>query len=186
MLLIAISFTWALTIGNSEGVNPLAYRKDGKRVRSEWRQWTNEFRRTWRAGSAEATVICPTLDDVVEHEDGTWSPKVFTYVEHPDDPDAPVTVVELEHDGDDLLPRVVAVHVLRRSDGREVRAADLRLGLEDAVEEAWVRVSRRPTRVRDRAFQCDACPSDCCARRRRERRDGCACPGRIRPLRPVL
>ncbi len=49
----------------------------------------------------------------------------------------------------DLVPRVIAVHVIGRDDEREVRSVDLRpIRLHDAIESAWVRVSRRPVHVR--------------------------------------
>ena len=118
-------------------------------MKSEWRRWADEFRRTWRVPDGTAYVVFPLFGgDVVEHDDGTWSPVEFTYVEMPDDPSLPYFVVECEHSERDLLPRIMAVHVIKRPASREVRSSDMRrIRLEDVIEDAWRQASRRPSTV---------------------------------------
>jgi hypothetical protein len=115
-------------------------------VRSEWRQWSSETRIPLRVTGGRAFAVYPLLGgDVVEHDDGTWSPIAFTYVEFPDDARLPYFIVECEYSRDDLVPRVMALHVVQRDPAREVLASDLRsVNLHQAIEDAWIAVSRRP------------------------------------------
>ena len=119
-------------------------------MRSEWRRWPNEARRSWKVPGGTAYVVYPFLgEDYIEHDDGTWSPKEFTYVERPEDASLPTIAVECVHTDSDLLPRVVAVQVTQRDPARDVRTSDFRrLRLENAIEEAWRLASRRPVPVK--------------------------------------
>jgi hypothetical protein len=118
-------------------------------MRSEWRLWPTRMEDVWDVPGGQAHVMYPwPLGERVEHDDGTWSPLEFTYVERPSDKSLPAYAVECAYSREELVPRVVAFHVMARDSGREIRSADLRgIHLEDAVEEAWLRVSRRPTTV---------------------------------------
>jgi hypothetical protein len=120
-------------------------------MRSEWRRWSSEIRINWSVAGGNAYAVYPLLGgDVVENDDGTWSPVEFTYVELPSDTSRPYFVVECEYSPDDLAPRVMALHVIRRDPLREVRSSDLRsINLHDAIESAWTRVSRRPAIVQN-------------------------------------
>ena len=117
-------------------------------MRSEWRQWNPAVRRSWRVGTATAHVIYPMTGERVQQDDGTLTPMEFTYVEIPDDPDSSYYVVECSHRRDDLVPMIIAVHVVQGSErGRDVSSADLRrLDLELAIRNAWKTASHQPER----------------------------------------
>lgn len=124
-------------------------------MRSEWRRWPAEAQKTWQVGGGEAHVIYPMAGvDFVEHDDGTWSPCEFTYVELPDNPSLPYFVVECQYSRHDLVPRVLALHIIQRDAERDVQSIDVRtISLEHVIETAWLRVSRRPTAVADEHIQ---------------------------------
>jgi hypothetical protein len=114
-------------------------------MRGRFALWPDAFRRTTSVPDGEAYVVFALSGATIKREDGTLSPVEFTYVESPDDPLSPMYVVECGHDEGEL-PRIDAVHVVRRPDGREVRSADLRRlrSLEDVMEDAWSLASRNP------------------------------------------
>jgi hypothetical protein len=114
-------------------------------MRGRFAVWPDASKRTAPVVGGEAYVVYPMSGARVEHDDGTVSPVEFTYVETPDDPLLPMYVVECTH-GEDSLPRIDAVHVVRRPDGREVRSVDLRRlrPLEELIEDAWDMASFRP------------------------------------------
>ena len=123
-------------------------------MRSAWRQWPDEMRYSWTTtDGSTAYVVFPLLSEGrVEHDNGTRSPKQFTYLEFPKDPDAPYYVVECDHPGPDFRPRIISVQVVARENGPEVRSSDLRaLHLNDAIEEALMRASTRLRTVREDA-----------------------------------
>lgn len=132
-------------------------------MRSEWRPWTDPITISWPVAAGIAHVTFSLIaGSRVENDDGTWTPIEFTYVEMPTDKNLPYVVLECEY-GDDLVPRIMAVHVIRRDERREVRSSDLRgLRLEDALEEAWLKVTRRPQLLTDdiAATPADAVPMD--------------------------
>ena len=77
------------------------------------------MRRSWLVPGGQAYVVYPGLgEDVVQHDDGTWSPTEFTYVELPDDRSLPYFVVECAYAISDLVPRITAVHVISRDGQR--------------------------------------------------------------------
>ena len=115
-------------------------------MRGRFALWPDASRHTAPVVGGEAYVVFPMSGARVEHDDGTISPVEFTYVETPDDPHSPMYVVECTHD-EASLPRIDAVHVVRRPDGgREVRSVDLRRlrSLEEVIEDAWDMASFRP------------------------------------------
>jgi hypothetical protein len=118
-------------------------------MRSQWKRWPDEMRISWPvAGGTGHAIYQAFRGDTVEHDDGSWTPREFTYVEIPTDPALPYFVVECEHSDIDVVPRVMAVHTIQQDPRREVRASDFRrMRLEDALEEAWLRVTRKPARV---------------------------------------
>lgn len=119
-------------------------------MRSQWRLWPDPMRISWQVPGGVGHVTYSLFAGArVEHDDGSWSPKEFTYVEMPTDAHLPYYVLECEY-GDDLVPRIMSVQVVQRDPRREVRSVDLRpLRIEDALEEAWLKVTRRPTVVTD-------------------------------------
>jgi hypothetical protein len=121
-------------------------------MRSEWRQWPDPMQMSWPVTGGMAHVVFPMFSGArVQHDDGTWTPSEFTYVEMPLDEKQPYFVVECGY-GEDLVPRILTVQVIQQDPSREVRSADLRrLRLEDALEEAWLKVTRRPAVVTDDA-----------------------------------
>ena len=121
-------------------------------MRSEWRQWPDPMDIAWPVAGGQAHVVFPLFSgDRVEHDDGTWTPAEFTYVEMPTDAKLPYFVVECGY-GEDQVPRIIAVQAIQRDPAREVRSSDLRrLRLEDALEAAWLKVTRQPAVVADEA-----------------------------------
>lgn len=107
-------------------------------MRGTFTIWPDEVRRPIRVPGGEAFVAYPGGGDVIQHAGGTWSPAAFTYVETPADAQLPTYVVECTHDDRDL-PRVDAVHIVRRPSGREIRSVDLRRmrPVEDVIADAW-------------------------------------------------
>ena len=119
-------------------------------MRSEWRMWSSQVRRSWNIPHGIANVIYPLLGDRVLQDDGSLAPREFTYVEMPADRTLPYFVVECEHQGKSMVPVVMGVHVVQRKNGREVRASDWRrLRLEDAIREAWTTASNQAEKPAD-------------------------------------
>lgn len=94
-------------------------------------------------------MVYPSIGgEIVDNEDGTWSPVEFTYVEFSDDESEPYLVVECEYSRSDAAPRVAVVHMISRDDQREVRSSDFRgVSLEDVIQAAWLAITHRPARV---------------------------------------
>lgn len=114
-------------------------------MRSEWRQWPDPLTTSWSVTRGTAHVVCRMFGgDVVENDDGTYTPREFTYIEMPTKAELPYFVMECEY-GDDLVPRVMTIQAIQRDPRREVRSADLRrIRIEDALQEAWLKVTRQP------------------------------------------
>ncbi len=93
-----------------------------------------------------AHVVYPWTGERVQQDDGTMTPRQFTYVEIPDDPAQPFVVVECDHRPADLVPVVIAAHIIQGSPhAREVASKDLRqLDLERAVSAALTTASHQP------------------------------------------
>ena len=117
-------------------------------MRSSWTTWPDEMRISWPVRRGTAFVVFPLFTgDRVEHEDGSWTPREFTYVEMPTDEALPYFVMECTC-AEDLVPRIQSVQAIGRDPQREVRSTDLRrIRLEDGLEQAWLRVTRRPSTV---------------------------------------
>jgi hypothetical protein len=119
-------------------------------MRSQWVQWPDAMTIQWPVAGGTAHVVCQMFGgDRVENDDGTWSPREFTYVEMPSDANAPYFVMECEYSAHDLLPRIMSIQLIQGDDpSREVRSTDLRhVHLEDALEQAWLKVTNRPATV---------------------------------------
>ena len=128
-------------------------------MRSQWVEWPDPKTMTWSVAGGTAHVVCQMFGgERVENDDGTWTPREFTYVEVPSDGTAPYFVMECEYSPHDLVPRIMTIQVIQRDpSSREVRSTDLRhIHLEDALEQAWLKVTYRPVKVRD----ADASPAD--------------------------
>lgn len=119
-------------------------------MRSEYRQWRDEMRVSFPVPGGQAHVLYSLFaGERVENDDGSWTPKEFTYVEFPTKNELPYFVMECDH-GADLLPRIVAFQVIAQDSARDVRSVDLRRArLEDALELAWTRVTHWPSVVSD-------------------------------------
>jgi hypothetical protein len=115
---------------------------------ASWHQYPNEWKTSWAVPDGTATVYFDPFGVFVEQDDGTRSPREFTYVEGSHNPNRPGWIIECEY-GDDFVPRVRSVHAVARIGGSEVRSVDLRRlrPLEDVIEEAWRKVSIRPATV---------------------------------------
>ena len=119
-------------------------------MRSNWVQWSDERRVQWETtGGATAYVLSPMFGgETVQNDDGSWTPREFTYVELPRDQNDPYFVMECEYSPEDLVPRVTAVHAIQRNPEREVRSVDMRsISIEAALEEAWLHVTRHPRAI---------------------------------------
>jgi len=126
-------------------------------VRLRANPWPDERRFPVRSPGATAYVACSDTSPVVNYPDGSWGPREFSYVEIPDDPSAPIYVIEFGHD--EGVPKVGAVSLVRRPDGREVRTVDLRAlrSVEDVAEDAWAAIAGLPlAAVADTAEEVDA------------------------------
>lgn len=112
-------------------------------MRSEWREWPDPKRISWPVANGMAEVVYRNSRGFrIRNKDGSWSPKQFTYVEVPSDKSKPYFVMECEFSGPDSVPRITSFHVMTREPSREVRLADFRhVRLEDALEEAWLKVT---------------------------------------------
>ncbi len=119
-------------------------------MRSSWKTWPDEMQISWSVPGGTAFVLYQLFGgERVAHEDESWSPREFTYVEMPTDATLPYFVMECRYGGD-LVPRIESVQAIQRDPRREVRSIDLRrIRLEDALEQAWLRVTRRPSTVVD-------------------------------------
>ena len=119
-------------------------------MRSEYRQWNDEMRVSFPVRGGQAHVLYSLFaGERVENDDGSWTPKEFTYVEFPTNNKLPYFVMECDH-GADLVPRIVAFQVIEQDAARDVRSVDLRRArLEDALELAWTRVTHWPSVVSD-------------------------------------
>jgi transposase-like protein len=148
----------ALTVGLSRVYLPSNYAAAWMEgiVRSEYRQWPSERRESWAVPGGTAFAVYESFGgERVQNDDGTWTPREFTYVEMPSDAKLPYFVMECTY-GDDLVPRILAFQSIQRDPLRDVRSADLRrIRLEDALEQAWLKVTRRPSVVVDRAMPAD-------------------------------
>ncbi len=118
-------------------------------MRSEWKQWPDPMRISWPVRGGMAHVEYQMFGgEGVRNDDGSWSPREFTYVEMPSDVTAPYFVMECEYSLQDLVPRIMAFHAIQREPSREVRSTDLRyVHLEDALEQAWLHVTNRGVAV---------------------------------------
>jgi len=118
-------------------------------MRSQWMQWPDAMTIQWPVAGGTASVVYQMFGgDTVENDDGTWSPREFTYVEMPSDATTPYFVMECEYSAHDLVPRIMSIQVIQRDPAREVRSTDLRnVHLEDALEQAWLKVTRRPATI---------------------------------------
>ena len=127
-------------------------------MRSQWVEWPDPRTMTWAVAGGTAHVVCQMFGgERVENDDGSWTPREFTYVEMPSDATAPYFVMECEYSPHDLVPRIMTIQVIQRDPSREVRSTDLRhIHLKDALEQAWLKVTYRPVKVRD----ADASPAD--------------------------
>lgn len=127
-------------------------------MRSQWVEWPDARTITWPVAGGTAHVVCQMFSgERVENDDGTWTPREFTYVEMPSDATTPYFVMECEYSPHDLVPRIMTFQLIQRDPSREVRSTDLRhVHLKDALEEAWLKVTYRPVKVRDT----DASPAD--------------------------
>lgn len=112
-------------------------------MRSHWQQWPDPKTISWPVAGGTAQVFYQnSRGSRIENEDGTWSPREFTYVELPSDQSAPYFVLECECSPDDLVPRIAKFHVIQREASREVRSTDVRRShLEDVLEQAWLKVT---------------------------------------------
>jgi hypothetical protein len=119
-------------------------------MRSEYRQWGDEMRVSFAVPGGQAHVLYSLFaGERVENDDGSWTPKEFTYVEFPTKSELPYFVMECDH-GANLAPRIVAFQVIAQASTRDVRSVDLRRArLEDALELAWTRVTHWPAVVSD-------------------------------------
>jgi hypothetical protein len=118
-------------------------------MRSQWVQWPDAMTMQWPVAGGTASVVYQMFGgDRVENDDGTWSPREFTYVEMPSDATTPYFVLECEYSAHDLVPRIMSFQLIQRDPSREVRSTDLRnVHLEDALEQAWLKVTNRPATV---------------------------------------
>jgi hypothetical protein len=118
-------------------------------MRSQWVEWPDPVTITWSVAGGTAHVVSQMFGgETVENDDGTWSPREFTYVEMPSNETTPYFVMECEYSREDLVPRIMTFQVIQRDPAREVRSTDLRnVHLEDALEQAWLKVTRRPATV---------------------------------------
>jgi len=118
-------------------------------VRSEWRLWTDPRRIEWPVPGGTAFVVSQMFGgDRIDNEDGSWTPREFTYVERPDGPTAPYFVMECEYSAEDLIPRVRSLQAIQSDPQREIRSSDLRsISIEDALQAAWLKVTYRPAQV---------------------------------------
>ncbi len=119
-------------------------------MRSQYEQWTDEMRVSFPVPGGQAHVLYSLFaGERVENDDGSWTPKEFTYVEFPVNRELPYFVMECDH-GADLGPRIVAFQVIAQAPVRDVRSVDLRrVRLEDALEVAWTKVTHWPSVVSD-------------------------------------
>lgn len=120
-------------------------------MRSQWMRWPDEMKIQWPVAGGTAFVVYQMFGgDKVENDDGTWTPKEFTYVEMASDATTPYFVMECEYSTPDLVPRIMSFQLIQRDPSREVRSTDLRhVRLEDALEQAWLKVTNRPATVRE-------------------------------------
>ena len=109
-------------------------------MRSQWVEWPDPRTMTWAVAGGTAHVVCQMFGgERVENDDGSWTPREFTYVEMPSDATAPYFVMECEYSPHDLVPRIMTIQVIQRDPSREVRSTDLRhIHLKDALEQAWL------------------------------------------------
>jgi len=120
-------------------------------MRSTWNKWPDTMQKTWLVPGGTAAVFYQMFNgERVENDDGTWTPREFTYMEKPSDETTPYLAMECEYTAHDLVPRITSFQLIQQDPSREVRSTDLRhVRLEDALEEAWLKVTFRPVRVRD-------------------------------------
>lgn len=119
-------------------------------MRSQYRQWNDEMRISFPVPGGQGHVLYSLFaGERVQNDDGSWTPKEFTYVEFPTKKELPYFVMECEH-GADLAPRIVAFQVIAQDPARDVQSVDLRrVRLEDALELAWTRATHWPSVVTD-------------------------------------
>lgn len=114
-------------------------------VRAIYRSWEDEVIEEWPVPGGIARVYWPWYSgERVLHDNGTQTPREFTYAEYPSDSRRPTYLIECSHT-DDGIPYAKTVHVEARSVSRRgVQATDLRnlRPLEDVIEEAWARIAR--------------------------------------------
>jgi len=117
-------------------------------MRSEYRQWTDEMKVTFPIAGGQGHVMYSVIaGQRVENDDGSWTPKQFTYVEFPSKKELPYFVMECDH-SEDLVPQIVAFQVIQQDSSRDVQSTDLRrVRLEDALELAWTKVTHWPVVV---------------------------------------
>jgi hypothetical protein len=130
----------------------------GELMRSQWLEWPDPVTIRWPVPGGTAHVVYRMFGgERVENNDGTQTPREFTYVEMPSDPAAPYFVMECEYSPVDLVPRIMTFQLIQRDPMREVRSTDLRhVHLEDALEQAWLKATIQPVRVKGN----EASPAD--------------------------